>query len=147
MRVLFDKSVPYGARHFLKDHQVETVDEHGWERISNSELINTAEGAGFHVVLTADQNIIYQQNLKGRQIALVVLGSNIWPIVRGYEKKLESGSVQPFPGAIRSSKCLSHQSVEPHDNLHRFCCQALPGRPLPFQQGGHAHRQKNYIEH
>lgn len=88
MRVLFDKSVPYGARQFLTSHQVETVDEHGWERISNGELLNTAEGAGFQVVVTADQNIIYQQNLKGRDIALVVLGSNICPIVRGHEDEI-----------------------------------------------------------
>jgi uncharacterized protein (DUF433 family) len=33
-----DKNVPYGTRQFLNDHQIETVDEHGWERISNGEL-------------------------------------------------------------------------------------------------------------
>jgi hypothetical protein len=32
-------------------------------------------------LVTADQNIRYQQNLTGRSLALVVLGSNIWPIV------------------------------------------------------------------
>ncbi len=74
MRVLFDKNVPYGVRHFLADHQVETTDDHGWERISNGELIQTAETAGFEVVITADQNIVYQQNLSSRKIALVVLG-------------------------------------------------------------------------
>ena len=82
MRVLFDKNVPRGVRQFLGRHQVETVDERGWARISNGELIRVAEVAGFEVILTADQNIIYQQNLKERRIALVVLGSNIWPIVR-----------------------------------------------------------------
>ena len=33
-------------------------------------------------MITADQNIRYQQNLTARKLALVVLGSNIWPIVR-----------------------------------------------------------------
>ena len=98
MRVLFDKSVPYGTRQFLTNHQVETVDQHGWERISNGELLNTAEGAGFDVVVTADQNIIYQQNLKGRQIALVVLGSNIWPIVRSHEKTIRERVNAAVPG-------------------------------------------------
>jgi hypothetical protein len=32
-------------------------------------------------MMTADQNIRYQQNLTGRKLSLVVLGSNIWPIV------------------------------------------------------------------
>ena len=84
MRVLFDKNVPHGVRQFLSRHHVETVDERGWERISNGELLQAAEVAGFEAVVTADQNIVYQQNLKGRRIALVVLGSNIWPIVRTY---------------------------------------------------------------
>jgi hypothetical protein len=85
LRVLFDKNVPYGTRHFLNDHQVETVDDRGWARISNGELLKTAEAAGFEVVVTADQNIVYQQSLQGRKIGLVVLGSNIWPIVRSHE--------------------------------------------------------------
>jgi hypothetical protein len=85
LRVLFDKNVPFGTRHFLCDHHVETVDDHGWARISNGELLKTAETAGFDVVVTADQNIVYQQTLEGRRIALVVLGSNIWPIVRSHE--------------------------------------------------------------
>lgn len=85
MRVLFDKNVPYGIRQFLNKHQVETVDDHGWARITNGELLKTAEEVGFEVVITADQNIVYQQNLEGRRIALVVLGSNIWPVVRIHE--------------------------------------------------------------
>jgi hypothetical protein len=41
-----------------------------------------AEAAGFDVMMTSHQNIPYQQNLTGRTLALVVLGSNIWPTVR-----------------------------------------------------------------
>jgi len=44
-----------------------------WEEISNGELIDAAERAGFEVMVTTDKNIRYQQNLKGRKIALVVL--------------------------------------------------------------------------
>jgi hypothetical protein len=36
------------------------------------------------VIVTSDQNIRYQQNLTGRTLALVVLGSNIWPVVRDH---------------------------------------------------------------
>ncbi len=35
-------------------------------------------------MVTADQNIAYQQNLKDRKIALVVLGAGHWPIVRNH---------------------------------------------------------------
>jgi hypothetical protein len=57
------------------------VDTQWNPRLENGELLKTAEEAGFDVMVTSDQNIKYQQNLKGRKLALVVLGSNIWPIV------------------------------------------------------------------
>lgn len=76
--------MPQGLRRFLSQHTIETVDARGWERISNGELLKAAETAGFEVLITADQNIVYQQNLTGLRIALVVLGSNIWPIVRDH---------------------------------------------------------------
>jgi predicted nuclease of predicted toxin-antitoxin system len=99
LRVLFDKNVPYGARHFLSNHQVETVDDRGWARISNGELLQTAEAAGFEVVVTADQNIVYQQTLAGRKIALVILGSNIWPIVRHHEIAIREQVDAAVPGS------------------------------------------------
>ena len=85
MRVLFDKNVPVGIRGFLSTHEVRTVVEMEWpEQLANGELLTMAEQAGFDVMVTSDQNIPYQQNLTARKLALVILGSNIWPIVRQY---------------------------------------------------------------
>ena len=85
MRILFDKNVPVGVRRFLLKHEVRTVVEMGWpDQIENGELLTAAEQAGFDVMVTSDQNIRYQQNLTGRNLALVVLGSNIWPLVWEY---------------------------------------------------------------
>ena len=47
----------------------------GWDRLSKGELLTAAEQAGFDLLLTTDKNIRYQQNLTGRKIALVVLGT------------------------------------------------------------------------
>jgi predicted nuclease of predicted toxin-antitoxin system len=81
LRILFDKNVPVGVRRFLFNHQVHTVVEMGWpDQLENGELLKVAEESGFDVLVTSDQNIRYQQNLAGRKLALVVLGSNIWPI-------------------------------------------------------------------
>ena len=99
MRVLFDKNVPHGVRNFLNTHQVETVDDHGWATISNGELLQSAEAAGLDVVVTADQNIVYQQALAGRKISLVVLGSNIWPIVRSHAKAISEQVNAARPGS------------------------------------------------
>ena len=85
MRVLFDKNVPDGVRHFLLQHEVRTFGAMHWRpQLENGELLQMAEESGFDVMVTCDQNIQYQQNLTGRKLALVVLGSNIWPIVSNY---------------------------------------------------------------
>ena len=47
----------------------------GWTRLGNGALLRQA-GAEFHAVLSADQNIEFQQNLKTLPIAVVVLVAN-----------------------------------------------------------------------
>ena len=85
MRILFDKNVPVGVRGFLPNYEVHTFVDLGWpDQLENGELLTRAEQAGFDVMVTSDQNIRYQQNLSRRKLALVVLGSNIWPVVRQY---------------------------------------------------------------
>lgn len=80
MRIVFDKNVPVGVRRFLTGHEVRTFVEMQWHpQLENGELLAAAEAAGFDAMLTADQNIRYQQNLTGRRLALIVIGSNIWP--------------------------------------------------------------------
>ncbi len=100
MRIVFDKNVPAGVRRFLSDHQVSTFNEMQWNpQLENGELLKTAETAGFDVMVTADQNIRHQQNLTGRKLALVVLGSNIWPIVRDHEKAIAAKVSAATPGS------------------------------------------------
>ena len=82
MRVLFDKSAPYGLACYLEGHSVSKAEECGWGRLENGDLLTAAEQAGFEVLLTADKNLRYQQNLIGRKIALIVLGHSPWPLVR-----------------------------------------------------------------
>ena len=83
--ILFDKNIPVGLRRFLAGHEVRTLSQMNWPpQLENGELIKAAEAAGFDVLVTADQNIRYQQKLAGRKLAFVVLGSNIWPVVLNY---------------------------------------------------------------
>ena len=46
----------------------------GWAGLSNGELLRTA-AASFDVVLTADQGMEFQQNLRDLPVALVVLAA------------------------------------------------------------------------
>ena len=82
MLILFDNGAPRGLARFLTGHSVEEARARGWEELANGELIEAAEEAGFEVMVTTDKNIRYQQNLKTRKLALVVLGNAQWPMVR-----------------------------------------------------------------
>ena len=64
MRVLFDQGTPVPLRRYLALHAVVTVFEKGWSTLQNGELLSTAEDEGFEVLVTTDQNLKYQQNLK-----------------------------------------------------------------------------------
>ena len=98
--VLFDKNVPEPLRAFLVGHNVRTIKDMGWHpRIKNGELLKAGEAAAFHVLVTTDQNIKYQQNLKERTIALVVLGSNIWYVVKAHIASILSEVDSSFPGS------------------------------------------------
>ena len=75
MRILFDHGTPAGIARSLPGHEITEAIERGWDRITNGELLKVAEAAGFELLLTTDKGIRYQQNLKGRKIAIVVLGT------------------------------------------------------------------------
>jgi len=63
LRILFDNSTPRGLASALRPHSVVEARALGWDRLTNGELLRAAEGAGFEVLVIADQTIWYQQNL------------------------------------------------------------------------------------
>ena len=75
MLILFDHVTPRGIARFLPGHTVTKTKERGWDTLTNGDLLAAAERAGFDVLLTADKNMRYRQNLTGRRIALVVLST------------------------------------------------------------------------
>ncbi len=82
MTVLFDHGAPLPLTAFLKQHTVKNAKSQGWDTLGNGDLLDAAEAAGFDVLVTSDKNIRYQQNLKHRKIAIVVLGNPQWPVLR-----------------------------------------------------------------
>lgn len=81
-RVLLDQNAPLGLRQILSGHEVAHTYTLGWHNIANGDLIAAAEAAGFEIMITADQNIRYQQNLANRRLALVVLSTTHWDTIR-----------------------------------------------------------------
>ena len=100
MLILLDKNVPIGVRRFLTNHDVRTFDDTGWPlQLENGELLKAAEAVGIDLLVTSDQNIRYQQNLTSRKLALLVLGSNIWPIVSNHRQEIAAKANAAIPGS------------------------------------------------
>jgi len=77
VRILFDQGVPVPLRKKLAGHEVTTCKEKGWDQITNGDLIAQAETL-FEAFVSTDQNLKYQQNLKNRKIAILVLPTTSW---------------------------------------------------------------------
>ena len=107
MRVLFDHSTPGPLSRFLPGHAVTKAKDRGWDTLSNGDLLAAAEDAGFDLLVTADKNIRYQQNLEGRRIAIVVLSTPQWPLLTLH--------VEPVAAAINASTPGSYIEVEISD--------------------------------
>jgi len=71
----------------------------GWEQLQNGELLKAAEDAGFALLLSTDHSIRYQQNLKRRRIAILVLtGCTKWSQVRKYFEPIAAAVNALAPG-------------------------------------------------
>ena len=100
MLILFDHVTPRGIARCLPEHTVTKAKERGWDKLTNGDLLAQAEQGGFAVLLTADKNMRYQQNLTGRRIALVVLSTPQWPAVRLHLEKIAAVVNACTPGSF-----------------------------------------------
>src|ERR1700726_1493199 len=99
MRILFDHGTPSGIASALSPHEVTEARERGWDTISNGELLQAAEEAGFDLLLTTDKRIQYQQNLTNRKIAILALGNSTWRVVRLYLDRIPLALNEASPGS------------------------------------------------
>jgi predicted nuclease of predicted toxin-antitoxin system len=102
MRILLDECVPRPLRRTLPDHDVRTVVEMGWAGKQNGELLRLLVAENFAVFLTTDQNLRYQQNLRGLRVAIVVFVAPtnrmhdlvpLMPIVRTVLETIQPGAL------------------------------------------------------
>ena len=78
MRILLDEDTPRPVRRILTGHDVRTVPEMGWNGYTNGQLLSEAERAGFEALITGDRSLPFQQNLTGRNIAVIIFSTNAW---------------------------------------------------------------------
>ena len=90
MRILFDQGTPVPLRRSLSGHDVATAYELGWSTATNGDLIRLAEQEGYELLITTDTNLRYQQNLKDRNLAILVLTTTSWPRIRQVTDRIEA---------------------------------------------------------
>ena len=64
---------------------VSTAYEMGWAELDNGALLAAAE-RDFEALVTTDRNLRYQQNLSGRQLAILILPTNSWPKIQAHQQ-------------------------------------------------------------
>lgn len=101
MRILLDESLPRPLGPQLVGHEVSTVADQGWTKLTNGALLLKA-ATRFDVLLTADQNIEFQQNLATLPLAVVVLVAE--------SNRLES--LEPLvPSVLEALKSLNAKTL------------------------------------
>ena len=73
MRVLIDECLNWRLGRALTGHFFASVAKMGWSGVQNGRLLALAEQNAFDVLLTADRNLNFQQNMPQCRIAIVVL--------------------------------------------------------------------------
>src|SRR4051812_24680932 len=101
MKILFDQGTPEPLRHSLVGHEVHTALEMGWSELSNGDLLDAAAAQSFDCLVTTDQNLRYQQNLLGRSLAIVVLLTTSWPMIRKHVDQVQDVLSKLLPGTYQ----------------------------------------------
>jgi len=101
VRLLLDESLPRRLARQLSGAQVDTVFDRGWSGRKNGDLLGAAQ-SDYDVFVTADQNLQYQQNLRGFEIGVVVLA--------GRTNRLDDLLVL-VPELLEACRTVSHGEV------------------------------------
>ena len=76
----------------------------GWQELRNGDLLDVAQSNGFEVLVTADSNLAYQQNLQTRRLSLIILPSGNWPQVKARVADVVRAIDQSEPGTFKDLK-------------------------------------------
>ena len=99
MRIVLDENLPRPlVRIFGPGHQVATVQDLGFAGMANGALLAQLEG-NHDVFVTADKNLRYQQNLTGRNLAIVELPTNRLPVLTTMTAAIVSAVTSAIPGS------------------------------------------------
>ena len=101
MRLLLDECVDPRVKGLLEEHQVFTVHEMGWDRLTDGEVLSQAQHL-FDALVTIDRGLEFQQNIKRFSIEVVIISvrKNQVAHYRVIEKELLDAVVGIRPGEV-----------------------------------------------
>jgi len=76
MKVLLDECLPRKLKNHLSGHECSNIPEAGWAGKKNGELLSLAEESHVDVFLTLDRGVEYEQNLRGPEIADILISAS-----------------------------------------------------------------------
>ena len=105
MKVLLDENLDHRLRRNLGSHEVFTASYKGWNGLQNGKLLRAAEDGDLDVLVTGDQTLSHEQNLSGRRLALVVLSSVEWRILKNHLPRIIAAIDNAVPGSFQVVEC------------------------------------------
>ena len=127
MKVLFDANVPAKLRNHLPGHEVTRAQTLEWQELQNGALLDAAEKAGFNVMVTGDKNLSYQQNLAGRKLALVVLPTIDWRILRQDTASVLTAVDRATPGSFEALSSQPRPRLQAEQSSTMTHCHLIGG--------------------
>lgn len=103
MRILFDQGTPVPLRRELVGHDISTAFEMGWASLSNGALLAAAE-AKFQVLVTTDRRMRFQQNFSERRLAVLVLPTTSWRMIRTHSAEILAALEKVVAGELTELK-------------------------------------------
>ena len=102
MKVLLDVCTPVQVRRALPDHEVFTAVKMGWGDFENGKLLQVAESSGFDLFIICDKNLLDQQNLAERRLAILELWTNHRPTLEKHLALIREVAEAIKPGEYRA---------------------------------------------
>ena len=97
MKILLNEGVPKIIQRRLNKLSISNVEDMGWRGIRNGALLDQMAGQ-FQVLITADKNLPFQQNLKKRQLSTIIIPANDIPTIIQLLPQIEQALVTIAPG-------------------------------------------------
>jgi hypothetical protein len=98
MKILLDECVPVQIGDAFPEHTIHSATDPQWRGLSNGDLLRLAEQQMFQLIVVADKNMRYQQNLANRNIAILELWTNHRPTLEQHFQYISAAVERLMPG-------------------------------------------------